>query len=168
MEVFLMAVISRGGLNTLYALQQEAGLQPGSINLVIKDLENAGLMDRSDVARRGRRRRTMVLTEAGERFLVDQWRDSLNANREMESIFRSATVALLMKDTRTAFDFLHQSAFERERRQDPKKLGPASSERTPIDFHAEMRAVYGSQRRAMEAAVLTEFARNLGSQQKSR
>jgi DNA-binding PadR family transcriptional regulator len=168
MEVFLMAVISRGGLNTLYALQQEAGLQPGSINPIIKDLENAGLMDRSEVAKRGRRRRSISLTEAGERFLVGQWGNGLDTKRDIESILRSATVALLMNDIRRAFDFLHESASERERHQDSKELGPVSLKRTPIDFHAEMRAVYGSRRRAMEAAVLTEFARNLGSQQRSK
>jgi hypothetical protein len=119
-------------------------------------------MGRSEVAKRGRRRRTMSLTEAGERFLVYQWGNGLDTKRDIESILRSATVALLMNDARTAFNFLHQSASERDRRQDLEELGSASLERTPIDFHAEMRAVYGSRRRAMEASVLTEFAQALG------
>jgi DNA-binding PadR family transcriptional regulator len=161
MEVFLMAAISRGGLATLYALQQEAGLQPGNINPLLRDLEEAGLLERSEVPSRGRRRRTMALTEAGEKFLAERWTNCLDPNREIESILRSVTVALLMNDARTAFNFLRDSASERERHRGPKELGPASLERNPIDFHAEMRAVYASRRRAMEAAVLTEFARNL-------
>jgi DNA-binding MarR family transcriptional regulator len=159
MEFFLMAAISRGGLDTLYALQQTAGLQPGSLAHVIKALMEAGRLERSEGAKRGRR--AMALTEAGERFLAEEWRKGLVANREMESVLRSATVALLMGDIVTAFRFLHDSALERERRQGPTKLGEASSGKAPVDFHAEMRAVYETRRREMERDVLREFADKL-------
>jgi len=159
MEMFLMAAISRGGLHTLYAFQQAAGLQPGSIKHVIKELEKAGLLVRSEGATRGRR--AMALTEAGQRFLVEEWRKGLVANREMESVLRSATVALLRGDIVTAFQFLHDSAIERERRQGPTKLGEASSGKAPVDFHAEMRAVYENRRREMERDVLREFGDKL-------
>ena len=159
MEIFLMAAISRGGLSTLYALQQEVGLQPGSLNHVIKELEKAGLLVRSEGAKRGRR--AMALTEAGERFLVEEWKKSMDTRREIESVLRSATVALLMGDILTAFKFLHDSALERERHQGPTKLGEASTGKAPVDFHAEMRAVYESRRREMERDVLREFADKL-------
>jgi DNA-binding MarR family transcriptional regulator len=159
MQIFLMAAISRGGLNTLYALQQAAGLQPGSLAHVIKALMEAGMLERSEGAKRGRRE--MALTAAGERFLVEEWRKGLVANREMESVLRSATVALLMDDIVTAFRFLHESALERERRQGPTKLGEASSGKAPVDFHSEMRAVYETRRREMERDVLREFADKL-------
>ncbi len=48
-----MAAISRGGLNTLYALQQAAGLQPGSLTHVIRALIEAGFLVRSEGAKRG-------------------------------------------------------------------------------------------------------------------
>jgi len=154
-----MAAISRGGLHTLYAFQQAAGLQPGSINHVIKELEKARLLKRSESAKR--KRRAMALTAAGEKSLVEEWRKGLVTNREMESVLRSATVALLMGDIVTAFQFLHDSAIERERRQGPTKLGEASSGKAPVDFHAEMRAVYESRRREMERDVLREFGDKL-------
>ena len=66
----------------------------------------------------------------------------LVANREMDSLLRSATVALLMDDIVTAFQFLHQSALERERRRCAMKLEGASNEKDPINLHAEMQAVY--------------------------
>ncbi len=83
------------------------------------------------------------------------------ANREMESVLRSATVALLMGDIVTAYRFLHESAIERERRQGPTKLGEASSGKAPVDLHVEMRAVYERRRREMERDVLTEFGDKL-------
>jgi DNA-binding MarR family transcriptional regulator len=159
MEIFLMAAVSRARLNTLYALQQAASLQPGSLSHVIKVLEEARLLVRSEGAERGRR--AMTLTETGERFLAEEWRTSLDANREMESILRSVTVALLMDDSSAALSFLHQAAFERERRQGPHRFRTFSRESTPIDMQAEVRAVYESRRCEMEARVLNEFQLNL-------
>jgi DNA-binding PadR family transcriptional regulator len=159
MEMFLMAAISRGGLNTLYALQQSADLQPGSLRQVIKHLVEAGLLFRSDGAKRGRR--AMTLTEEGERFLRKDWRNCLDTHREMESILRSVTVAFLMEDFREAFSFLHQSASERERWQSPQGTEPASPKSTPIDLHARMRAIYESLRRKMEAEVLKHYIQDL-------
>ncbi len=154
-----MAAISRVNLNSLYALQQAVGLQPGSLSHVIKGLEKAGLLVRSEGAKRGRR--AMALTEAGERFLTEEWKNSLDANREMESILRSATVALLMGDSAAALDFLYQAASERERRQGLLEFRTFSRQSTPIDMQAEVRAVYENRRRAMETKVLSEFGMNL-------
>lgn len=161
MTLFLMAVIGRGGLNTLYALQRKAELQPGSIRQVLEHLVKAGLLNRSEVEQRGHRRRTMELTEAGEALLEGEWKNNLDAKREMESVLRGATVALLMNDIGEAMNFLHRSAFERVRRQGPRELGPISPETTPMDLHAAMREVYESRRREMEADVLRKFADNL-------
>ena len=48
MDTFTLAAISRGGLNTLYALQQAVGLQPGGLLPVIRRLQAHGLVARSD------------------------------------------------------------------------------------------------------------------------
>jgi DNA-binding PadR family transcriptional regulator len=159
MEMFLIAAISRGGVNTLYGFQQETGLQPGSITKVIVNLQKDGLLDRSDSAKRGRR--AMRLTEAGERLLLEEWKLSMNAKREMESILRSATVALLMDDIGAAISFLLQSVFERVRHQGHQEFGSVSLERKPIDLYAAMRDVYDSRRRAMETDVLKKLAEYL-------
>lgn len=162
MEVFLMAAISRGGLNTLYALQRAAGLQPGSLAPMIRNLVETGLLTRSERGKRGRR--AMALTEFGERFLVDEWNNSLNAHREMESmesILRSVTVALWMGDVVKAVNVLFGSATARGWQQGPQELGRIPSGIAPIDLHGKMRAVYEKRRGAMEAAVLQEFGTNL-------
>ncbi|MGB8032108.1 MAG: helix-turn-helix domain-containing protein [Terracidiphilus sp.] len=159
MEIFLMAAISRGGLNTLYLFQQVSGLEPGSINHVIKELEKAGLLVRSEGAKRGRR--AMALTEVGERFLVEEWKKSMDARREIESVLRSATVALLMGDIEEASRFLSESITRRPPLQSHQELETISPQGTPINFHTAMRTFYLNQRRTMEIGVLERFAENL-------
>jgi len=159
MALFIMACIGHGGLNTLYAFQQKTGLQPGSIRPVINELEKTGLLERSEGEKRGRR--TMALTKDGETFVAAEWRKGLDAKREVESILRSATIALLMDDIGTALNFLYQSAVERERPWGPNEFGEPSLERGPIEFHTSSRAVYAIRRRSMEAFVLREIAQNL-------
>jgi DNA-binding MarR family transcriptional regulator len=159
MAMFIMACIAHGGLNTFYAFQQKTGLQPGSIRPVVNGLEKTGLLERSEGEKRGRR--TMVLTKAGVTFVAEEWKKGLDAKREVESILRSTTVALLMHDIGAALNFLHQSAVERERPQGPNEFGEPSRERGPIEFHTTTRAVYASRRRSMEAVVLREIAQYL-------
>ena len=166
MEMFVMAAMSRGSLNTLYTFQRAAGLQPGSLKSVIQQLEKNRLLNRSRGTKRGRR--VMSLTEAGERFLSEEWRSCLDSRREVESILRSATVALLLGETGAAVNFLLHSASERARRVVPNELGKTSPEKEIIDFHAEMRTVYEHRRRAMEANVLEDFAMKIGKTGKKR
>src|SRR3954454_23727883 len=104
MEMFILAAVSRGGLDTLYALQQEAGLQPGGIAPVIRRLEQEGLLTRLEGGKR--RRRAMKVTEKGEEFLGSQWGNLIDDRRELESILRSATVALLMDGSGIACRFI--------------------------------------------------------------
>ncbi|MGA8730127.1 MAG: hypothetical protein WB608_15345 [Terracidiphilus sp.] len=116
-------------------------------------------MKRSDGAKRGRR--AMALTNSGESFLSEEWKNSLDPRREMESILRSAIAALLMGDIGEAIKFLFRSASEREKHQGPQELRSASLAFTPIDLHAEVRAVYEHRRRGVEAEVLRRFAEKL-------
>jgi hypothetical protein len=159
MEMFLMAAISRGGLKTLYAFQRAAGLQPGSLAPVINSLIGAGLLTRSEGGKRGRR--PMELTESGERVLIHEWKNSLDAYREVESILRSVTVALWMGDLATALSILFESAVDRTRRQGPQRLEDIRPGMTLNDLHTEMRTVVENRRRAMEASLLDEFGHTL-------
>jgi DNA-binding MarR family transcriptional regulator len=159
MEMFLLAAISRGGLNTLYSLQSAAGLQPGSLAPVIRNLVEAGFLVRSEGGKRGRR--VMVLTDSGEQLLAEEWKNGLDTRREIESILRGATVALLMNDIGTAIGFLFASASERRPHLSPRELGEIPSGMAPIAVLGEMRAVFGNRRHEMEATVLQEFGTNL-------
>ena len=168
MELFLMASIARGDLNTLYALQRNVNLEPGSIKKVIAGLEMAGLLVRSNVATSGRRRRNMALTAAGEQVLLEQWKNSMDVKRVMESILRSATVALLMGEIGEAIVFLGQAAFQRLKSPGKQVLDAAATESTPIDIHAAMRDVYDGRRRAMEADFLMRCRESLMELAKNR
>jgi DNA-binding MarR family transcriptional regulator len=167
MEIFLMTVISRAGLNTLYRLQREANLQPGSVRQAIRDLEDMGLIARSEAPRRGRNRRTMSLTPIGERFLELHWMDSLEPKQDMESVIRGVTVTILLNGPRTAFKFLNEAAGVREHANGVQRITHASPSTSPLDFHAAMRALHADRRRAMEASVLKEIAETLMSSPES-
>lgn len=161
MEIFLMAAVFQGGLNTLYALHRAVGLQPGSVSQVIKRLEIQHFLVRSAGGKR--RRRTISLTEAGEDVLKREWRNCLDPNREMESILRSATVALLMEDPGACLGFLLRCAAERERRQLLQEVssGLFSPKSSAIELYGAMRAVYESRRWATEAQVLRQLGQYL-------
>jgi hypothetical protein len=134
-------------------------IEPGSLAPVIRNLVGGGLLTRSEGNKR--RRRTMTITKAGEGLLVDEWANSLDAHREIESVLRGVTVALLMGDVATPVGFLFRSAEERTRYQGPQQLERIPSGMAPVDFHAEIRAVHENRRRATEAAVLREFGTKL-------
>ena len=93
--------------------------------------------------------------------MVNEWKNSLDSNSEVESVLRSVTVALWMGDFAKAIGILFESASRRTRQQGPQKLGNIPSGMAPIDFRAEMRAVFESRRHEMEAAVLQEFGTKL-------
>jgi DNA-binding MarR family transcriptional regulator len=156
LDIFVMAAVFRGGLNTLYAFQRAAGVEPGSISHIIRRLEKGGFLARSEGAKRGKR--AMKLTEAGEKFLVEEWKKSMDAHREIESVLRSATVALLMGDIREASRFLSESIADRPPQQGHQELETISPQGTPINFHSAMRTFYLGQRRTMEIGVLERFA----------
>jgi len=166
METFILAAVSRGRLDTLYALQQEAGLQPGGVMPVIRRLEEDGLLTRLDEGKR--RRRIMKLTVKGEEFLGSEWMTGLDARRELESILRDATVALLMGDLGFARCCLQEAARVREIKTGHSEPTVGSPEAAPIEFLAEMREVFESRRRTMEAGLLREFAKFLEEAEKKR
>ena len=82
----------------------------------------------------------------------------LDVARELESVLRSATVALLMGDSGIARSFLESAASERELRTGQSTLTVNSPQAAPIEFLAEMRKNFESRRRSMEAALPHEFA----------
>lgn len=162
-EMFLLAAISRGGLNTLYALRSEVGLQPGSLAGVIKTLVQSGLLTRTVGMKRGRR--TMALTELGEEFLAENWRKGLNPRREIESVLRSAILALLMDDLGSSISFLFAAASERDRQASPLKS--TTRPRSPVEVHRSWRADFENRRGDLEASLLREFAERLDAQARS-
>ena len=159
MAVFLLAAISRGGLDSLYALQREAGLQPGNLLPLIRRLSTDGMLTRTEEGRR--RRKAIAITEVGERFLVENWTRGLDIRTDMETVLRNTTVALLMDDVGEAISCLLSYSSDREVRskaQSPTSIGSGTG---AIHRHAAMKTIYQQERNRFEAQVSRDFGRSL-------
>ena len=104
MEYFILALIGRANLISLYDFQQKAGLQPGGIRSVLKRLEDLGLIHRAESSTR--RRQYFFSSPEGIRFLNNSWQRSLQGYPDSESVLRAAAVALLMNDEELAARYL--------------------------------------------------------------
>ena len=92
MEFFILVLIGPMGLTSLYALKDQAGLEPGGIRAALTDLLNDELITRADPGRR--RRRNLALTESGYGALQNRWKDCLHDHGDAESVLRSAFCCL--------------------------------------------------------------------------
>ena len=160
LEIFTLAAVSKGGVGTLYALLQISGLRPGGLQPVIRRLEKLGLLKRSEEA--GRRKRSMHLTEKGEKFLEEAWRECLLPDREMESILRGTTVALFMGDSGAARRFLLEASKSRRRGSGYQDPNSTSCRSAPIGFYERWRGVNECKRLKIEEETLRDMWKSLG------
>ncbi len=160
MEFFLLAVVSRAGLRSLYELQQAVGLQPGGIQPVLRHLEEDGLLKRSEQGRR--RRRVIEVTDKGKLLLARYWRDCLRDYSDMESISRCATVALLTEHAKQAYEYLMGIAdiHEQAARDLPAEYLQTQPQ-SPIEWYALMRTAWETQRHKALANTLRSVATQL-------
>ncbi len=156
MKLFVLALVSRGGLHSLYELQSEAGLEPGSIHRLLGQMETDGLLQRTEE----RRRRLMTVTSAGEQLLEEEWHDCLQDYSDAESVLRAATIAVLLGHQQTAHDFLMGVADEHERKAGSAP-GRSPRSKSPLELYQHMRWSLESQRRRAAAKVFREIAREL-------
>jgi DNA-binding PadR family transcriptional regulator len=159
MPLFLLALVSRGGLNTLYALQHQAGLQPGGVQPVLRQLECDGLLQRSEEGKR--RRRVMKVTKEGEASLAARWQDCLSNYPDVESVLRAATIALMMDGQRSAANYLSYVANDYERRSSGVHTGSLDFRASFLDCYASMRAQWEKVRLQSAAQALRNIARTL-------
>ncbi len=162
MEYFILALVGKARLTSLYAFQQRAGLQPGGIRTSLQRLEDRGLLDR---ARSGsRQRRDFSLTSAGVRFLEKTWKHCVANYPDAESILRAATVAVLMGDEHYAAEYLSGAALTREssgkeKSMEAERLG--SGRLDPLSTYAWMRALTEAHRREGESDAFSKLGRTL-------
>jgi DNA-binding PadR family transcriptional regulator len=161
MEIFILALVNRGGLNSIYALQKRAALQPGGIRPALTRLEAAGLLERSDHG--SRRRRELIATGAGSQFLSEHWYRALQGHIDLESVLRATAVALLMGDVDTARQYLRDISVERERSAKQRELEAESygDRSDPLSNYMWMRALCESHRRRAEGVALQSVRQQL-------
>jgi DNA-binding PadR family transcriptional regulator len=165
MEFFLLALIEKAGLTTVYLLQKEASLQPGGIRPALKRLESAGLLERKDESARSKRE--LVVTEKGSKFLSDHWFSTLQSYIELESVLRATATAFLMEKSKTAHRYLEDAIVERERSAVQRDLEATSYQdrSDPLSNYMWMRAICESHRRRAEVNALRSINERLKKEQ---
>lgn len=162
MEIFILALIDKAGLTSLYAFQQQAGLQPGGIRSTLERLEERGLIERAESS--ARRRRDFSLTVEGLRFLEFSWQQILHDQLDTEAALRAACVALLMGPVREAIAFLEylsttRRLAARNKNLEAEQLG--KTQKNPLTTYAWMRALTDAQRRSAESEAFSQLSQQL-------
>ena len=157
MSLFVLAGISKAGLQSLYDLQRAAGLQPGGIQPVLRRLTENGLIDRSPQEKR--RRRQLTVTLEGEKTLSREWQNCLQDYSDVESTLRAVALALFMQHRRIAIAYLRASA-DTYKRNRPKRVEDVQN-RAPLDWYNLMRHSWERARRECAIALFRHLAEQL-------
>ena len=162
MEFFILALIHRVGLTSLYAFQQRAGLQPGGIRPALARLEQRNLVKRSDS--NARQRRDFALTCDGVALLQGDWQRCLHDHLEPEAVLRAAFVAVLMGGVEQAIAYLFslaltRRAVAREKAAEAERLN--KTQKDPLSAYTWMRALTESRRRNAEGDAFSQLSQYL-------
>ncbi len=162
MEFFILALIAKAGLRSLYDLQQRAGLQPGGIRPALRRLEQRELLVRAEAG--SRRRRAMSLTSSGIALLNDSWRMIVEQDYpDIESVLRAATVAILMGHSHRAGEYLWSVGCDRERSAGARLVEADRIRKAGADelsVYLWMRTLCEAERRRAEGQALQQLGRS--------
>jgi DNA-binding MarR family transcriptional regulator len=162
MELFLLGVVARGNLRSLYELQRTVGLEPGGIRPALRRLEKEELLVRSREAKR--RRRLIEATEKGRQALEQHWAGCIQLYADAESVLRAAGLAVLMGRHQFAGTYLDGMAKEYEHKAGVEKANAAQAHSSnPLHFYGFMRALWQTRRHQATAAVFRDLAPELAS-----
>lgn len=162
MECFLLALIEKARMKSLYEFRQRVGLEPGGILPALKRLEQWGLIIRAKAGRR--RRRELELTAEGESVLRQQWTSCLRPYPDSESILRAGFVSLLMAGPGHCAMYLEYMGTTLNARQEQLTMQSEfleSRHEDPLDLFAWMRITTEARRRQAESEALLSIARLL-------
>jgi DNA-binding MarR family transcriptional regulator len=168
MEFFILALIEKVGLTSLYAFRERAGLQPGGIRFSLDRLEGWGWISRAEMGRR--RRRDLALTTAGREVLERSWADCLQDYADGESILRSAFVAWVMAGTECSADYLKRTGESRRGKAEEAKLEAEhrdQSQKDPLSAYGWMRVLSEAHRREAESQAFLSISQSLGVRSKT-
>lgn len=162
MEFFILALIGRAGLKSLYEFRKQAGLEPGGIRSAMKVLENNHFIFRAEPGKR--RRRDLALTAAGSEHLERSWPGCLRDYHDGDAVLRAAFVAWVMGGPGTAATYLnHIGESRRERAQQMKNEAEhlKKSHSGPLSSYAWMRVSHEVHRRGAESTAFLAMSRFL-------
>jgi DNA-binding MarR family transcriptional regulator len=160
MEFFILTLVGRVGLRSLYELRRRAGLEPGGIRSAMKSLETERLILRTDPGKR--RRRNLALTAAGSAVLEHSWTYCLREYPGADAVLRAAFVGWVMGGPSAAASYLERmGASCREKAQqnfnESEHLKSLKSE--PLSSYAWMRFSNEAHRRSAESVAFLSMSR---------
>jgi len=165
MEFFILGLIAKMGLTSLYAFRQEAELEPGGIRSALETLEKRHLITRAEPGFRNRRE--MKLTPEGNEFFNRFWTQCLRPHADAESVLRSALVAWFMESPGAAAAYLESTAETRRGTADEARMRAKymqGSQTDPLSTYIWMRILTEAHRRRAEAEAFLSFSQFLMDQ----
>jgi DNA-binding PadR family transcriptional regulator len=163
MEYFILALIGKARLRSLYAFRQTAEVEPGAIRGALKHLEERRLITRAEPA--SRKRRDMALTQAGWSLLQESWTRCLSEHADAESVLRAAWIAMVMSEPEHAATYLEEIGKMRQiEAQETTTLAEYLERRNatgPPSDYVWMRTSSEAYRRSAESAAFLSISRSL-------
>lgn len=162
MEFFILALVGRVGLKSLYELRRDAGLEPGGISSAMKTLENGQLISRKDPGKR--RRRDLTLTSAGSELLERFWQDCLREYPNTDAVLRAAFVAWVMAGPGAAASYLNRVSKSRRemtqliKHEEENLKDLRRSQTGPLSGYAWMRISHEVHRRGAESEAFLSMS----------
>lgn len=156
---FILALVGKIGLKSLYELRQQAFLEPGGISSAMKSLENEKLISRTAPGKR--RRRDLTLTPAGTGLLNRAWQSCLREYADSDAVLRAAMVAWVMESAAAAASYLNhmgQARLEGVQRMKDGEESLKRSKREPLPSYAWMRSSLEAHRRGAEGAAFLSMS----------
>ncbi len=162
MEFFLLALVGKTGLRSVYELRQHASLEPGAMRSAMERLEAAQLISRTEPGKR--RRRELALTAEGSFLLEHRWPNCLREYPDADAILRAAFVGWAMAGADAAAMYLRAMASARqqgagEMSRTATYLKPSKAEALPS--YLWMRASQEAHRRSSEGEAFLSMSRSI-------
>ncbi len=166
LEIFILAMVD-GGLNTPYDLHARAGLSIGATHPALKRLQKKGLLQAG--AEGARRRREFQLTKAGRHELKAgsaalQKQAGEEIAPDLESVLRTASLALMRGRKRPCIKLLKEAAKDRSKKSQERLSDAAGFQKELNEVpnaYRWMLAVCDAARLEAEGRALVRIAREL-------
>jgi DNA-binding PadR family transcriptional regulator len=156
MEMFLLGMMAKAKVRTLYDLQRRARLSSGAAVPALRRLEGRELIA-SQIAK-GSRKRRFRLTSEGRDVLKKTWPSSLEKiPLDIDGILRCAWIAVLMGDPGFGAKYLRKAAQKKEEAAELERRTAQGNSGTYVGFAAEV----SSKLLECEARALNEIAAQL-------
>jgi DNA-binding PadR family transcriptional regulator len=159
MAVFIMALITKAGAQTLYQLKKLGALSYGGIRPTLEGLHEDGYLSKA-ASEGDLGKKQLAVTSAGLKAFEETWRWNLGeATRgDVDTILRLAWVAQTMGEEETATTFLRSAADFR--RKELERLSDKKVGSTPGMSYRRLRAVAARHQNQSEADLLEKLSHN--------